>query len=232
MGRPACTVGPGQAIVEVTVIALDRIGTPAGPIDTQAYADTLLRLGLAEETELQLGMTGYVQTLVPDPARPRLRIHAGGIGDSYLALRHTLTNAGPVAAVEGYVTLPTGAPAVSAGTWGAGIVVPMDLATIGGLSVTLVPEIDAVPSASGKGRHLGYGAVLGLSGEVAKDVGAAFEIAAERFDAPEGGEFVSIVAGSFAWQATDDLQFNIEVDVGLLTPEPHTLAMVGFALRL
>ena len=232
MGKPACTVGPGQAIFEVTAFALDHIAGPDGAYDSEALADTLLRLGLDGSTELQLGLTSYVRTLAPDPVSPGSRFHASGIGDSYLAVRHSLSGAGPMAALEGYVSLPTGARAVSAGTWGAGIVVPINLPSIAGMAVSLTPEIDAVPNASGHGRHLAYGSVLGVSGELVRNLGGSLEIAGDQDDAPQGGSFNSKIAGSLAWQASDNLQFNIEVDVSLIAPAPRTLSMVGFALRL
>jgi hypothetical protein len=232
MGKPACTVGPGQAIVEVTALAFDHMADPAGDIDAITLADTLLRLGLDDRTELQLGLTGYVRTLLPDPASPGGRLHGGGVGDSYVAIRHSLTDAGPIAAIEGYVSLPTGDPAVSAGTWGAGLVLPIDLTSIGGAALSLTPEIDAAPNASGSGRHLAYGAVLGVSGELLRNLGGSLEVAADQDDAPEGASFVSKVAGSLAWQAADNLQFNLEVDVSVVAPAPRTQAFVGFALRL
>ena len=123
------------------------------------------------------------------PFRPGSRFHAGGIGDSYLAVRHSLSGAGPMAALEGYVSLPTGARAVSAGTWGAGIVVPINLPSIAGMAVSLTPEIDAVPNASGHSRHLAYGSVLGVSGELVRNLGGSLEIAGDQDDAPEGGSF-------------------------------------------
>ena len=232
MGKPACTVGPGQAIIEVTAIALDHTAEFAGDSDAITFADTLLRLGLDDTTELQLGVTGYVRTLSPDPAAMGARLHHGGVGDSYIALRRSLSGAGPIAAIEGYVTLPTGDRAVSAGTWGAGLVLPIALPSLGGAALSLTPEVSARPNASGTGRHLFYGAVLGASGELARNLGGALEVAADQDNAPEGANFYTVLAGSLAWQASDDLQFNLEVDVDVVAPTPRTQAFAGFALRL
>lgn len=232
MGKPACTVGPGEAILEVTALAIDHMADPAGDSDAITFADTLLRVGLDESTEIQVGLTGYVRTLVPDSGAPSGRLRDGGIGDSYLALRHSLSNAGPLAAIEGYVTLPTGASAVSAGTWGAGVVLPIELPAIGGAALSLTPEVSARPNASGEGRHLFYGVVLGASGELLPGLGGAVEIAADHDDAPEGANFYSVLAGSLSWQATDDLQCNVEINVDVVAPVPRTQLFLGFALRL
>lgn len=227
MGTPACTLAAGQVMVEVTVLGLDHTADPAGDFDVVTLADTLLRYGIDDSTELQLGLTGYVRAI----ATERLggtRSRASGIGDSYLAIRRAF----PGFALEAYVTLPTGEDAVSAGTWGAGLVVPIDLPSPGPFQLSLTPEIGAVPNASGEGRHLLYGAVLGISGELARDWGGGLEISAVRDEAPEGGAFGSKLAGTLAYQATERLQLNAEVDVVVAGPAPRTIALLGFALRL
>lgn len=227
MGTPACTLGEGQAMIEVTAFGLDHIADPAVAIDVYTFADTLLRYGLDDNTEVQLGLTGYIHAEATDRASG-ISDSAGGIGDSYLAVRRAFSGF----ALEGYVTLPTGADAVSAGTWGAGLVVPIDLPSPGPFQLSLTPEIGAVPNASGDGRHLLYGAVLSMSGQLAPNWGGGLEISAVQDEAPEGGVFGSKLAGTLAWQASEHLQLNAEVDVVVAGPAPRTIALVGFALRL
>ena len=227
MGTPACTLGPGQAMVEVTALGLDHTADPAAEIDVVTLADMLLRYGIDDSTEIQLGLTGYVRATATDRtsgARERL----SGVGDSYVAVRRAFSGF----ALEAYATLPTGDDAVSARTWGAGLVVPIDLPSPGPFQFSLTPEIGAVPNASGQGRHLLYGAVLGVSGELAPGWGAGLEISAVQDDAPEGGEFGSKLAGTLAYQASERLQLNAEVDVVVAGPAPRTIALFGFALRL
>ena len=227
MGTPACTLGKGQAMVEVTAFGLDHIADPAAEIDVYTFADTLLRYGLDDNTEIQAGLTGYVHAEVQDRASG-IADSVGGVGDSYLAVRRAFSGF----ALEAYVTLPTGDDAVSAGTWGAGLVVPIDLPSPGPFQLSLTPEIGAVPNAGGEGRHLLYGAVLGISGELAPNWGGGLEISAVRDEAPEGSEFGSKLAGTLAYQATERLQLNAEVDVVVAGPAPRTIALIGFALRL
>lgn len=227
MGTPACTLGQGQAMVEVTAFGLDHIADPAVELDVYTFADTLLRYGLDDSTEVQVGLTGYIHAESRDRASG-LTDSTGGVGDSYLAVRRAFSGF----ALEGYVTLPTGADAVSAGTWGAGLVVPIDLPSPGLFQLSLTPEIGAVPNASGEGRHLLYATVLGVSGELAPNWGGGLEISAVQDEEPEGAEFGSKIAGTLAYQATERLQLNAEVDVVIAGPAPRTIALVGFALRL
>ena len=227
MGTPACTLGPGQAMVEVTVFGFDRTVDEAFEVDATTYADTLLRYGLDANTEIQLGLTGYVSAVATErPGGAKAR--ASGVGDSYLAVRRAFSGF----ALEAHATLPTGHDAVSAGTWGAGLLVPIDLASPGPFQLSLTPEIGAVPNASGDGRHLLYGAVLGISGELAPGWGGGLEISAVQDDAPEGDVFGSKLAATLAYQASERLQLNAEVDVVVAGPAPRTIALIGFALRL
>ena len=227
MGTPACTLGPGQVMVEVTLLGIDHIADPVAALDVFTIGDTLLRVGVDNSTELQFGVTGHVRATATDRATGT-KHDAGGTGDSYLAVRRSL----PGFAIEAYVTLPTGHREVSAGTWGAGVVVPIDLPSPGPFQLALTPEIGAVPNASGEGRHLLYGTVLGISGEVAPNWGGGLEISAVQDDAPEGPGFGSKLAGTLAFRASDRLQLNAEVDVVVAGPAPRTIALLGFALRL
>ena len=227
MGTPACTLAHGQAMLETTAFGIDHSNGPDQDLDVFTLADTLLRYGIDDSTEIQLGLTGFVQSRATDRASG-VADRASGIGDSYLAVRRSFAGF----ALEGYVTLPTGDSAVSAGTWGAGLVVPIDLPSPGPFQLSLTPEAGAVPNASGTGRHLLYGAVLGLSGPLARDWGGGLEVSAVQDDEPDGPNFGSKLAGTLAHQATERLQLNAEVDVVIEGAAPRTIALVGFALRL
>lgn len=227
MGTPACTLGPGQAMIEVTVIGFDRTVGPTIEADVYTFADTLLRYGIDDSTEIQIGLAGYVDAAATDRLGSGSS-RASGIGDSYMAVRRGFSGF----ALEAYVTLPTGHDPVSAGTWGAGLVVPIDLPSPGPFQLSLTPEIGALPNASGEGRHLLYGVVLGVSGELAPGWGCGLEVSAVQDAAPEGHEFGSKLAGTLAYQASERLQLNAEVDLVIAGPGPRTIALLGFALRL
>lgn len=231
MGTPACTLDKGQAMVEVTLFARDRISAADAVTEGQTFADTLLRIGLGDDTELQIGHTGYVRLSARDRATGA-RIRAEGVGDSYLAVRRSIGGPGPLAAIEGFVVLPTGDDAVSAGDWSAGVVAPVELPSDPDFPVALTPEIFVLPDSDDSGHHLGYGAILGVSHQFAPDWGASVETSVFQNDDPGGGTFTSGVAGTLAWQASDRLQFSVEMIVGMIEPAPRTIVMGGFALRL
>lgn len=227
MGTPACTLGRGEAMVEVTVAGFDHTNGARRRVDVDTFADTLLRFGLDERTEIQLGITGYIRAVSSD-RRTGTSGTASGVGDSYVAVRRSLSAA---TAIEAYVSLPTGQGAVSAGTWGAGVVLPISLPSPNAFQLALTPEFNAVPSGDGS-RHFVYGAVLGASTELAPGWAGALEISAIQNDEPFNRHFGSKVAGTLTWRTTERLQLNTEFDVVIAGPRPRTIALFGFALRL
>lgn len=228
MGTPACTLGRGQAMVEVTVASFDHTDSPRARVDVDTFADTLLRFGLDERTEVQFGITGYIRATSSDLSSGS-NASASGIGDSYVAVRRSLS---ATTAIEAYVSLPTGQSAVSAGTWGAGVVLPISLPSPRFFQLALTPEFNAVPSGDGTRRHLVYGAVLGASTELAPGWAGALEVSAIQNDEPFNRHFGSKVAGTLTWRTTERLQLNTEFDVVIAGPRPRTIALFGFALRL
>ena len=97
LGTPACTIGRGQAMVEVGLLGWDHLADGATVENDLTYGDLLLRVGLDDKTEIQLGIGGYTS------ARSRDRLSGAvtrirGIGDAVFGVRHSLTGpGGPIA---------------------------------------------------------------------------------------------------------------------------------------
>ncbi|MEA3008657.1 MAG: hypothetical protein QOJ91_349, partial [Sphingomonadales bacterium] len=117
LGTPPCTMDPGHFDIEAGLVdwTLDR--TPDLRTDTIEAGQLLVRIGLTDSLEAQLGWTafGHVRT------RDRLTgsvDHASGVGDLTVALRQNLKNpdgSGFSVALMPYATLPTGGQAIGAG---------------------------------------------------------------------------------------------------------------------
>ena len=193
-GTPACTLGAGQAMVEMTAISFDRSYDPIAVTDTLALGDTLLRFGIDDGTEIQLGLTAFVDatsrdrlTRAPDRAR--------SVGDGYAAIRRGI---GPHAAVEVFFTLPRGKGAAGAGDWGAGVLLPIDIPAPADFTISLIPEVSAVPNASGTGRHLAFGGVAGLSHALSDSLAGGLELGLVHDDDPAGAGIAAQIVGSLA----------------------------------
>ena len=230
-GTPACTLQRGQAMIEVGAIGWDHDADAQSVTDTINLADTLVRVGVTDNTEVQFGLvaasharsrdrtTGAVQTVT-------------GVGDGDLAVRRGLAGDNGPAAVEVFATLPIGRQPVGVGDWSAGVLVSFEVSLPADFQLALTPEADAAVNASGNGRHLAFGGVTGLSHPLGTKASFSAEFAGFEDRDPAGAAFDGRVAGSLAYQLNKTLQIDIEADVGVTHAAPKRSFLIGFAWRI
>ena len=197
LGTPACTLPRGQAIVELGLVGWDHLADPSTIEDDLTYGQVLLRVGLDDRTELQLGYGGYGTTRSLTRSSGNI-VSSSGAGDTMIGLRRKLS--GQVA-VQVNVTLPTGSSGIGAGDWAAALIVPVDLQLPAGFELDLSPELDAAANASGSGRHFAWGGVAGLSHSLGPKLSIEGELASWRDDDPAGHSTACPGPTSFAIMA-------------------------------
>jgi len=217
LGTPACTIDPGHFDIELGIAdwSLDR--TPDSRIDTIEAGQLLVRLGLTDSLEAQLGWTAFGHVRTRDRSTGSLD-HESGTGDLTLALRQNLRSpdgSGFSLAVMPFATLPTGGAAIGAGEWSAGLLVPLSYDLGEGVQVGLTGRVEATADSDRDGRHLAYGGVAGLSVPLSDALGATFEIAAGRDEDPAGHSTEWLAGISAGWMANDDLQLDAGANIGL-----------------
>lgn len=233
LGTPACTVDRGEVIFELGLGDWTR--DRQGPVrtDTVQVGDALVRVGLTDSLEAQLGWTAYGHVRVRDRAAGTVG-KASGVGDVTLALRQNLRNpdgSGFSVAVMPYASLPAGGSAIGAGDWGGGLLVPMSFDLSDSVSLGITPQVDAAVDGDGDGRHLGYGSVAGLGFGLSDSVSAAAEVSLYR-DRDPGGHNTQALAGlSMGWQPQGDMQFDVGVNLGLNRDSPDAELYFGIARR-
>ncbi|MFM5893955.1 MAG: transporter [Novosphingobium sp.] len=230
LGTPSCTMPPGQVMAEIGLAEWDHLADPATIEGDASYGGVLVRVGIDDRTELEAGLGGY------GTARTRDRISGAvsrshGLGDATIALRRSISGPGGPVAVHVFATLPTGAAGIGAGDWGGGVLVPIDLQLPSGLELDLTPEVDAAVNASGSGRHLAWGGVIGLAHGLGRKVTLAGEFGTWRDNDPSGHATDARVALSLAWQAGKDWQIDLEGDAGLSAAAPRHSLLIGMARR-
>jgi hypothetical protein len=217
LGTPACTMDPGHFDIELGVADWTLDKTPDSRTDTIEAGQLLVRIGLADSLEAQIGWTafGHVRT------RDRLTgsvDKASGVGDLTLALRQNLMNpdgSGLSLALMPFASLPTGGSAIGAGDWSAGLLVPLSYDLGGGAQIGLTGRIEAAADEDRDGRHLAYGGVAGVSVPVSKAVDATFEIAANRDEDPSGHSTEWLAGISAGWMPNENLQLDAGANFGL-----------------
>lgn len=217
IGTPACTMAPGRFSLEMGVGDWTLNKDDAQRQDVYTLGDALLRYGIAEHAEVQVGwsMVGFARTR--DRASGRID-HQTGTGDVTLALRRNLANSdgsGLSLAVMPYVTLPVGSDPLGAGDWGAGAMVPVSYEISDAWSLSSTSEFDAAVDEDGNGRHFAFaetvGATLAFNDRLSAT--AEYQVLADRD--PQGHSVQHLSGLSLAWQPRDDLQFDMGANAGL-----------------
>lgn len=230
LGTPACTMAPGQAMIEVGLASWDHLSDPSSVEDDLTFGDALLRVGLDPRTELQVGLGGYASNRLRDRTSG-LIARTRGAGDVTLALQRGIAGPNGPVAVQVFATLPTGAKGIGAGDWSVGVLVPAGFNLPNGFELDLTPEFDLEPDSSGSGHHVLWGGVVGVSHGLGRKMSAAAELAAWRDADPAGASTDARAALSLAWQVGPDWQLDFEADHGLTSSAPRHSLIVGFAHR-
>ena len=208
---PPCTIAPGRVSVETAFADWTRDDTPDTRSDTVLIGDTLVRIGIADALEARVGWTPFGHVRTRDKATGAVH-SANRVGDVTLGLKYNLHNpdgSGFSVAALPYVSLPVGRTPVGAGDWGAGFLLPVSYELSNRVSLAFTPEVDAAVDEDGNGRHLAYSAAGGLGVKLTDKVTATPELQVLRDDDPDGHTTQGYAALSFAWSATDDLQFDV-----------------------
>ena len=232
LGTPACIIDKGHASLEVGLLEWSRSDADGAREDDLVAGDMLLRLGVSQTTEVQLGFTSY--------GRVRMRDASGKVekqshpGDVTLALRHNLRNpdgSGTSVALMPWLTLPVGQQPVGAGDWSAGLTVPASVELSDRVSLELVPQIAAAVNGDGHGRHLAYGGVIGIAAQASEKLAATLEYQIERDNDPEAHSSSQVVGLSFGWMVRDGLQLDAGGNLNLAVPGTAFTLYCGVARR-
>jgi hypothetical protein len=225
LGTPACTIGKGRLAVELGILDFERDSASGRRSETLSAGDLLVRLGLSDRLEAQIGWTAFSRTRANGGER------GSGVGDVFLAVRQQVRDEDLAVAAMPFVTLPAGSNGFGAGDWGAGLLLPVSTDLPAGFGLGMTVSVEAAVDEDRDGRHLAYGAVLGLDLPTPDRFGATVELAFRRDRDPTGASTAWLGALSGAWSPTDDLQFDVGADLGLDRDTPDVALHLGFARR-
>ena len=233
LGTPPCTVDADHVAIELGLAdwTLDR--SPDSRADTIEAGQLLVRIGLTDNLEAQIGWTAFGHGRERDRATGSVA-RGSGVGDLMVALRRNLANpdgSGFSAAVMPYATLPTGNAAIGAGDWTAGVLLPLSYELDGGVQLGVTAQAEAAADSDRDGRHLAYGGVAGISLPLSKALGVTVEIAANRDQDPSGHATEWLAGLSAGWMAEDGFQLDAGANIGLDAAAPDLQLYLGVAKR-
>ena len=232
LGGSSCTTEPGQVHVELSTLDWQRDDTSDQREDRIVSADLLARVGVGKDTELQFGWTGFGHDRTRDKTTGQID-QVDGTGDISFAVREHLTGekGKPFSAgIQAFVTAPTGRYPIGAGTWSAGVIVPVQYDLTEKLAVDFTGEADAAANQSGDGRHLAYSGIGGLRYKLTEDVSLFQEVSVERDRDPSGHETHVLAASSIAWRPTKRFQLDLQGVFGLNRTTPDVRIVSGGAI--
>lgn len=231
LGTPACTVEPGRVLVESSLADWTMSKGGGDRSDTILFGDTLVRVGVGQQLELQVGWTplGYNRersgTIVDRATR---------VGDVTLGAKVNLAGpdgSGFSAAIQPQVTLPVGRAPIGAGDWGASLIVPLSYDLSDAVQLQASPELDAAVDTDGKGRHTAYGSTVGLSFNLTDAIGATLEAQAIRDPDPAGHSIQAFGGLSLTYQTSNDFQFDVGANLGLNRASDDVELYAGISRR-
>lgn len=233
LGTPPCTIDSGHVAVELGLADWTLERTPGSRTDTVEAGQLLVRAGLTDSLEAQIGWTAFGHVRERDRATGSVA-SASGVGDLTVALRQNLVNpdgTGFSAALMPYATVPAGNSAIGAGEWTAGMLLPLSYELGGGVQLGVTAQVEAAADSDRDGRHLAYGGVAGLSLPLSDALGATFEIAASRDRDPSGHATEWLAGLSAGWMAEDGLQLDAGANIGFSAAAPDLQLYLGVAKR-
>lgn len=217
LGRPPCTIAPGHVSVETAFGDWTLERDPDSRTDTVLIGDTLVRVGLTDTIEAQIGWTPFGHVRERDTATGAVS-KRDRTGDVTLGMKVNLQNpdgSGFSVALRPFATVPVGRLPVGAGDWGGGITAPISYELNKTFKLQFTPEADAAVDESGHGRHFAASGTLGLGTELTKTLTATIEAQVLRDDDPDQKTTQVFGAASLGWMVSKTLQLDVGGIAGL-----------------
>jgi hypothetical protein len=229
LGSPPCATPVGRVVVELGLGSWTLDREDGQRSDTVTVGETLIRAGVADGLEVQLGWTAFGHV------RERAAMgvdRQSGVGDVSVALLKTIVEGDTLElSAIGRVTAPVGGEAIGAGDWSFDLVAPAGIALSDTLSLDLTPIVSAAADEDRSGRHFVGGSVVGLRTDIGDTALASLEIAAFHDDDPAGATTPLQLGLSAAWRPNPDLQLDAGANVGLNSDADDLELYIGISRR-
>ena len=234
---PACIVDAGHVAVETAAVDFTHAKTLTDLTDTFALANTAVRLGVTQHLELLAGWTPYVHARTRTFGVPggTAVSHTEGVGDVTLAVKQSLLNPDGKKlsiALQPFVIVPTAKAALGVGSVVAGVIAPISLALPADFALGLSPEIDHIANSGGRGHHVSYTMIGGISRQFGS-VSTGVELAGVHNDDPTGRstKATADLFAAYVPKAYPHIQFDAATYVGLNHDTPDIEFLIGISKR-
>lgn len=232
LGTPACTIDAQHVAVELGLVDWSVDRSAGGRTDSIALSDILIRYGLSNSLEAQIGWQGL--GVVRQRKSSGAVDHSTGTGDVRIALRQSLINpdgSGLSLAVMPFFTIPIGRSGIGENDWSAGVLLPVSFELSDELQVAFTGEIEHAADEQGSSHHLAYGGTVGIEAPLTDDLSGTFELAAKRNDERSQPSTQFLTGASAAWLISPSFQLDAGINLGLNRSTSDLELYVGLAKR-
>lgn len=233
--RPAkanavCTVPAGRLQLETNAIGWSLARSGGTRTEMLTVGSSFVKLGLSDQSDVEVGFTPVVQVSTrAGGSHDRI----SGFGDVVVRYKQRLTgkDARVQAALIPFVKVPAAKPRLGNGKVEGGVAVPISFTLAGPVTMTLGPEVDLLADVDGRGRHAALVNLVNVALSVAKRVTVGAELWSNFNYDPTGTTKQASLDGSIAYAATNDLQLDGGINLGLTRETPDVELYAGFSAR-
>lgn len=226
------TVDAGHLQLELSFadLTLDRNGR-SGSSSTFAVAPMLLKVGLTNSVDLQLGFDPWSESRDRD-ADSNLETFSG-FGDTTVRLKINAfgNDSGPIAmAVMPYLTFPTAASGLGTDEVQGGVILPIAFQLPADFTLGLMAELDLVHDAERDRHHAEFVHSITVSRPIIADLSAFIEYAGVApFE--DHAEYLASLNTGITHALTPNAQLDAGVRIGLNAAADDLGLFVGLSLR-
>lgn len=230
-----CSIDAGHFQIESDIFNVTTDHQDGVTTDTYVFTNPNLKLGLTDNTDIELSVAPYTEVVVHDHLTNTTETFSG-FGDVFMHLKMNFAgNAGGDfgIAIDPYVKFPTASDQIGNGSFEGGLPVPMQFALNDTLSLSATPELDILKNAGDDGHHAAFQMPLGLTYAVSSNFTFSGEVWGNFDQDPTGSSNQYSVDFAATWQPpnTKDLQLDVGVNFGLNKNTPDAQAYVGISKR-
>jgi hypothetical protein len=230
-GTGTCTVAAGHVQVETGLIDWAHDRTGGAKVDLTTLGATLLKFGLSDRADVELGVTPL----------EIFRVHGEGMhekhnsfGDTLVRVKYRLTSGdAPVqVTLDPFVKLPTANRQLGNRKVEAGLTLPVGV-TLGKspLSLALTSELDWRADLDGHGHHAAMSEAVGLGLAASSRLTLSAELWGQREWDPAVTLKQVSADGSVAYLAGDSVQLDAGANFGLNRQTPDMELYAGVSKR-
>ena len=224
-----CTVPVEKFQLESTAAGWTLIKSGGAQTDVWQIGSSVLKLGLSDRSDLQVGFTPFVQA--------ETKVGGGksavsGFGDVIVRYKRRLTGEASTVqvAVIPFVKLPTAKRGIGSGKAEGGLAVPVSMA-VGSATLTLGPEADLLADADGHGRHVALVNLVNFAGPIAPRLTLVGELwTMTNFDPARTATLASIDA-ALTYAVNPTIHLDLGANLGLTKHTADAELSAGVSLR-